>query len=393
MNTRAGRNVKQPTGYRSFLPKSLPPDPPIEWDADLLKALSEADRAVGRLDGLAQSLPNKDLFVAMYVRREAVLSSQIEGTQSSLDDVLAFEVDAPGFDRPTDIAETVNYVRAMNRGIELLDELPLSGRLIKEIHRELLNGVRGQERNPGHFRTSQNWIGPAGCTPETATFVPPSPDDLADAFGQLEHYLNDKSETPLVQAALSHAQFETIHPFLDGNGRVGRLLITLMLIERGVLADPLLYLSLFFKGNRTEYYDRLGAVRTRGDWEGWLRYFLSGVTITATDATSVAQAVARLHSSNLRRASELSVGTYGPTLINLLALHPVVTVPFVTDELDASPTTAGQLLSRATDAGIVEEITGQKRNRVYRYTALLDLFSTDEPLATRQPDDHTEANP
>ena len=380
MSTRAGRYTRQPTGYQSYLPNPLPPNPPIEWDADLLQALSDADRAVGRLDGLARSLPNRDLFVAMYVKREAVLSSQIEGTQSSLDDILAFEVDAQGVEQPADITETVNYVKAMNTGIALLDTLPLSGRLIRAVHKELLTDVRGQERNPGYFRTSQNWIGPAGATIETATLVPPSPDDLPGTFGQLEHYLNDDSIPPIVQAGLSHVQFETIHPFLDGNGRVGRLLITLLLIEKGVLTEPLLYLSLFLKANRSEYYDRLGAVRTRGDWEGWLKFFLTGVVITAQDAARVAQDVSDLHTRNLRKASEFDLGTYGPPLLDLLAQHPIITVSFVTERLGASRTTVGQLLGKAAAAGIIEETTGKKRNRIYRYSELVDLFTTDDSL-------------
>jgi cell filamentation protein, protein adenylyltransferase len=378
MTDRAGTYIQQPSGYRSFLPKPLPPDPPIEWNDALVQELSDADRAVGRLDGLARNLPSNDLFVAMYVKREAVLSSQIEGTQSSLDDVLAFEAAILGTQQPTDIAETVNYVKAMNRGIELLDELPLSGRLIREIHRELLTDVRGQERDPGHFRTSQNWIGRQGCTLNTATFVPPHPDDLHETFRHLEIYLNDDSIPPIVQAALSHVQFETIHPFLDGNGRVGRLLITLLLIEKGALAAPLLYLSLFLRANRTEYYDRLGRVRTHGDWEGWLRFFLQGVTVTADDATDTAQAVAKLHASDVRMTSEFAFGTYGPAFVDLISQQPIVTVAFVSEQLETSPTTAGLLLGKATDAGMIEEITGKKRNRIFRHSRLLDLFSTAE---------------
>jgi len=380
MTDRAGTYINQPTRYRSFVPRPLPPDSPIVWTDDLLQTLSDADRAVGRLDGLARSLPNRDLFVAMYVKREAVLSSQIEGTQSSLDDILAFEVDAQGVEQPADITETVNYVKAMNTGITLLDTLPLSGRLIRAVHKVLLTDVRGQERSPGNFRTSQNWIGPAGCTLSTATFIPPHPDDLPETFGHLEFYLNDNSIPPIVQAALSHAQFETIHPFLDGNGRVGRLLITLLLIEKGALSEPLLYLSLFLKANRTEYYDRLGAVRTRGDWEGWLKFFLTGVTITANDAAKVAHAVSELHNRNLRTASELGLGSYGPAFLDLLAEHPVVTVSFVAERLGASRTTAGQLLDKSATAGMIEETTGKKRNRIYRYSELIDLFSPDEPL-------------
>ena len=389
MSTRAGRYVTQPAGYRAFVPKPLPPDPPLAWDADLMRLLSEADLALGRLDGLARNLPNPDLFVAMYVRREAVLSSQIEGTQSSLDDLLAFEIEAPGVVTPVDVAETVNYVKAMNLGLRLLSELPLSGRLIRAIHEELLTGVRGQERHPGEFRTTQNWIGPAGCTIETATFVPPSPDDLPEAFSDLERFLHDRTLPPLVHAGLSHAQFETIHPFLDGNGRVGRLLITLLLVERGVLSRPLLYLSWFLKQNRAEYYDRLGAIRTRGDWEGWLRFFLTGVVVTADDAARVATAVADLRDRHLRQAAAENFGRYGVPLLDLLAEQPLMTVRFAVERLGASPTTIGGLLDKATRLGIVEEITGQKRNRVYRYSPYLDLFTADEPDVPSLPEEVT----
>jgi Fic family protein len=387
MSTRSGRYERQVTGYRAFVPKPLPPDPPLRWDPELLRALSDADRAVGRLDGLSRSLPNPDLFVAMYVRREAVLSSQIEGTQSSLDDVLAFEVDAPGTVQPADITETVNYVRAMNAGIELLDELPLSGRLIRAVHRELMTGVRGQERSPGEFRRTQNWIGPAGCTLQNATFVPPAPDDLAASFAELERFLNDDRQPPLVVAGLAHAQFETIHPFLDGNGRVGRLLITLVLVERRVLSRPLLYLSLFLKQNRTEYYERLDAIRAKGDWEGWLRFFLTGVTVTANDATRVAGTIAEVRDRHLRQAASANLGRYAVPLLDLLVEHPVVTVKYAVERLGATPTTTGGLLDKMAALGIVEEVTGHKRNRIYRYSPFLDLFTADEPAELALPDE------
>lgn len=379
MSTRAGRYVTQLTGYQAFVPNPLPPDPPLRWDADLMRLLSAADQAVGRLDGLARSLPNPDLFVAMYVRREAVLSSQIEGTQSSLDDLLAFEIEAPGLVQPVDVAETVNYVKAMNAGLKLLGELSLSGRLIRSVHEELLTGVRGQERHPGRFRTTQNWVGPAGATIETATFVPPGPDHLAEAFGDLEKFFHDRSMPPLVHAGLAHAQFETIHPFLDGNGRVGRLLITLLLVERQVLTRPLLYLSLYLKQNRTEYYDRLTAIRQRGDWEGWLRFFLTGVAVTADDAAAVAGSLTDLRDQHLRRAAAESFGRYGVPLLDLLTEQPLITVSYAVERLGASPTTIGGLLDKATRLGMVEEITGQRRNRVYRYSPFLDLFTSDEP--------------
>ena len=377
-NERAGHSRRQLTGYEAFVPKPLPPDPPLRWDAGLLGLLSEATTALGRLDGLAGSLPNPDLFVASYVRREAVLSSQIEGTQSSLDDVLAHEVEARTHEPPADVAETVNYVRAMRVGLSLLDELPLSGRLIRRVHEELMTGVRGQERSPGEFRKTQNWVGPAGCTLETAAFVPPAPDDLPDALRDFEVFLNGSDDPPLVLAGLAHAQFETIHPFLDGNGRVGRLLITLLLVQRRLLARPLLYLSLFLKQNRSEYYDRLDAIRTRGDWEGWLKFFLTGVAVTADDAVRVAGELVALTDEHRRIAIDQNLGKYGWPLLDLLAEQPLVTIKYVSAMLGSTPTTVGRLLDQMTSLGVVAELTGRKRYRVYRYSPFLDVLA-DEP--------------
>ena len=374
---RAGRFRRQLTGYEAFMPKPLPPDPPLQWDTGLLKLLSDATAAVGRLDGMAGGLPNPDLFVASYIRREAVLSSQIEGTQSSLDDILAHEVEARMTGLPSDIAETVNYVRAMRLGLGLLDELPLSGRLIRRMHGALMKGVRGQERSPGEFRTTQNWVGPAGCTLETAAFVPPSPDDLLAAIRDFEVFLNNSDDPPLVLAGLAHAQFETIHPFLDGNGRVGRLLITLLLVERRVLARPLLYLSLFLKQNRSEYYDRLNAIRTQGDWEGWMKFFLTGVAVTAKDAVRVAAELSSLTESHRRMATRRDFGKYGWPMLDLLAEQPVITIKYASARLGATPTTVGHLLDQMVSMRIVDEITGQRRNRVYRYSPFLDILADD----------------
>jgi Fic family protein len=269
---RAGRYIQQSTGYRAFVPAPLPPDPPLAYDGELQTSLSTADRDLARLDAIAALLPNPDLFVAMYVRHEAVLSSQIEGTQSTLEDVLAFEADAVRDDTPKDVEEVVNYVRAMNHGLARLPELPLSLRLLREIHAELMQGVRGGDKSPGEFRISQNWIGGRNSTLANASFVPPPPHELMNALGALEKFLHEaRSRVPLlVRCGLAHAQFETIHPFLDGNGRVGRLLITLMLCEDGALSRPLLYLSLYLKAHRAEYYDRLTAIRAQGHWEQWL---------------------------------------------------------------------------------------------------------------------------
>ena len=378
-STRAGQFRRQLTGYEAFMPKPLPPDPPLQWDTGLLKLLSDATAAIGRLDGAAGSLPNPDLFVASYVRREAVLSSQIEGTQSSLDDVLAHEVEARVTGLHADIAETINHVRAMHLGLDLLNELPLSGRLIRRVHEELMRGVRGQERNPGEFRKTQNWIGPEGCTLETAAFVPPSPGDLSDAVRDFEVFLNDSDEPPLVQAGLAHAQFETIHPFHDGNGRIGRLLITLLLVERRVLARPLLYLSLFLKQNRLEYYDRLNAIRIQGDWEGWLKFFLTGVAVTAHDAVRVVAELTELTDSHRQVSRDL--GRYAWPLLDLMAEHPIITIKHASARLGATPSTVGRLLDGLVALGVVDEMTGNRRNRVYRYSPFLDVLA-DEPDST-----------
>ncbi len=249
--TRAGRFISQASGYKAFIPAPLPPDPPLQLDSEMARLMSEADRALGRLDGVTSILPNPDLFVAMYVRHEAVLSSQIEGTQCTLEDVLEMEIDPSGADQPKDIEEVVNYVGAMNYGLERLTTFPLSLRLIREIHRKLLENVRGAQRDPGEFRRTQNWIGPGGCTLATATFVPPPVPEMNEALGALERFMHEDASLPaLAQIGLVHAQFETIHPFLDGNGRVGRLLITFLLCQRGILSQPLLYLSHYFKLHR-----------------------------------------------------------------------------------------------------------------------------------------------
>ncbi len=261
-SARAGRYVRQAAGYSAFVPSPLPPDPPIDVAA-ISRLLSRADIAVGRLDSVGRTLPDPDLFVAMYVRREAVYSSQIEGTQSTLDDVLAFELEGHGQRVPLDVEEVVNHVAAMNFGLQRLEDLPLSLRLIREIHEVLMHDVRGAERSPGEFRRSQNWIGPAGGTLADAAFVPPAVHEMTEALGDLETFLHEEAiYPPLVHAGLAHAQFETIHPFLDGNGRMGRLLLTFLLVHRRVLQRPLLYLSYYLRRHRGEYYDRLRGHRS-----------------------------------------------------------------------------------------------------------------------------------
>ena len=298
---RAGRYVRQPKGYLAFIPNPLPPEPPLHWDDELLSLLSQADQSLGRLDGVGDRLPNPDMFVTMYVRKEAVLSSQIEGTQASLEDVLEYEVNTRRR-LPADVAETYNYVEALNAGLARLNELPLCNRLFREIHGILMQGVRGQEKSPGEFRASQNWIGPPGSSLSTATYVPPPPYEMTQAMGNLELYLNAAAPASLlIKAGLAHGQFEMIHPFLDGNGRLGRLLITFLLCQQKVLARPLLYLSAYFKEYQDEYYARLYAISNEGDWEGWLKYFLKGVGQVSQEAAETARKIIAMREEHRQR--------------------------------------------------------------------------------------------
>lgn len=382
---RAGQFVKQPEGYVAFIPAPLPPNPPIQMDDELTRLLSDADRALGRLDGIASIIPNPDLFVAMYVRHEAVLSSQIEGTQSSLDDVLQFEVDARGH-YPRDIEEVVNYVRAMNYGLKRLHELPLCLRLMREIHAKLLEGVRGAERTPGEFRRSQNWLGPAGCTLATATFVPPPVQAMHQTLDNFEKFLHVTETLPrLVHCGLAHAQFETIHPFLDGNGRVGRLLITLLLCQQQILQRPLLYLSYYLKAHRQEYYDRLDAIRHRGDWEGWLKFFLRGVHAVSQAATQTARHILALRETQRQLIGEkLGGSAAGLRLLDCLFAQPLVTVRMAERTLSCSYATANKLVEQFVELGTLKEITGWQRNRRYQFEPYLALF--------RGPHDEAEAS-
>lgn len=381
---RSGQYIKQVGGYRAFIPASLPPEPGIVLDKDLTRLLSEADRALGRLDGVTSVLPNPDLFVAMYVRHEAVLSSQIEGTQSTLEDVLQFEIDASGHDLPKDVAEVVNYVRAMNHGLERLSHLPLSLRLIREIHGKLLEGVRGGDRTPGEFRTGQNWIGPQGCTVQTATFVPPPVYEMHQAIDNLELFLHDNTSFPvLIHCGLAHAQFETIHPFMDGNGRVGRLLITFLLCQRDVLQRPLLYLSHYLKAHRTEYYDRLMAIRDHEDWEGWLKFFLQGVTEVSQSATMTARAILHMREEHRQIiAQHMANSTNGLRLLDYLYQQPIVSIRLVEQHLKCTYVTASRVVEQFMAWGVLQEITGWQRNRRYRYEPYLALF---EPPSARMP--------
>jgi Fic family protein len=392
---RAGTYVRQPGGFVAFVPASLPPAPAISFDG-LVPLLSRADQAVGRLDGEIRNLPNPEFFVAMYVRREAVFSSQIEGTQSTLEDLLVVELEPRIRDFSKDVDEIVNYVAAMNYGLERLATLPLSLRLIRQIHRELLRGVRGENRLPGEFRRGQNYIAPAGARRiEDATFIPPPVPEMRRALDDLERFLHEPGDLPaLVHAGIAHAQFETIHPFMDRNGRVGRLLITFLLVHNGILHRPLLYLSLYLKRHRLEYYDRLMAIRDEGDWEGWLRFFVRGVAATAEEATLKARAIVRLIEDQRAEIQERGLSPNAFRLLDLLYQRPFVHVNLVSEALGVSFATANGLIDQFQTLRLVEEITGRKRDRVFRFGPYLRHFEEEEgPISPGQPIQETEQAP
>ncbi len=374
-----GRRIRPPGGYAAYVPEPLPPR--IEWSAGLAAALSAADRAVGRLAGEGCRLPNPHLLLRPFVRREAVLSSRIEGTQATLGELLAAEAGVAVERSPADLREVANYVVALEHGVARLRELPLSLRLVRELHEKLMRGVRGDAATPGDFRRSQNWLGPAGCTLADATFVPPPPDRLMECLGAWERFLHDDSLPPLVHAALAHAQFEAIHPFLDGNGRVGRLLITLLLIANGVLPSPLLYLSAYFESTREEYYARLLGITERGEWEEWLGYFLAGTAQQAEDA------LGRIHRVDdllvLWRGHLATAASRLPEkAIELFVENPYWTVNRLAARLAVAFTTAQRAIDRLESAGIVALASEARRNRVYCARAILDVL--EEP-PTRDP--------
>ena len=366
-----GRRIRCPGGYRAYLPESLPP--PMTWSAGLVAALSAADRAVGRLAGEGRRLPNPHLLIRPFVRREAVLSSRIEGTQATLGELLAAEAGAAVERSPADLREVGNYVVALEYGVERLQSLPLSLRLVRELHEKL---VRGDAATPGELRRSQNWIGPAGCTLADASFVPPPPDRLTDCLGAWEKFLHDESLPPLVHAALVHSQFEAIHPFLDGNGRVGRLLISLLLIARDALPSPLLYLSAWFEATRPEYYARLLAVTEHGEWEEWLGYFLAGTAAQAEDALGRIQRIDELL-AGWREQLATARSRLPERAIELFAENPFWSVKRLAERFDVAFTTAQRAIDRLDAAGIVELASEAQRNRVYCARALLEIL--EEP--------------
>ncbi len=366
-------NLSGELAYRSYVPAPLPPDSPIGYTDEMAALLSKANSELAILEAVAKRIPNVRLFVSMFVRKEALMSSQIEGTQATLEDVLDSSVDA---NRNRDVADVVNYVRATEFAIGRLAELPLCNRLIKETHAILMEGVRGEEKNPGEFRRSQNWIVGQGSTLKNARYIPPSPDDMTEAMSDLERYMNgDDAMDPLVRAALIHYQFESIHPFLDGNGRVGRLLITLYLMDKGVLSTPALYISYYLKANRVEYYDRMTAVRSKGGYEQWVEFFLRAVAESAGDAVAAIDELDDLHNKNvdailrMGRASKSAGAVFG-----YLEANPIIDVRKTAEALGLTFNTVSSAVRRLVEAGILVQTSDAGRNRTFAYGEYLKIL-------------------
>ncbi len=379
---RAGRYVKQLAGYKAYISKLLPPTPPIKYDGELRNLLSEADRALAKLDGITTVLPNPELFIAMYVKKEALLSSQIEGTQASLEGILRFEANLEPSEDINEIKEVVNYIKAMNYGINRLKNIPLSNKLIKEIHKILIKGTRGTLKTPGEFRKTQNWLGPQGANLSEATFVPPPPDTVINLMSNLEKFIHSRDEIPpLIKISLIHAQFETIHPFLDGNGRVGRLLITFYLFWEKILSRPLLYLSFYLKKNRIEYYDWLMKIRLNGDWEGWLKFFLKGIKEVSEEAANSAGKIIILKEIILKKLFDKKVSSiYAVEFLNLLFRKPIITSQELIKELETSKETANQIVKKFEEIEILKEISGKKRYKKYIFSDYVNIIKRGTEL-------------
>lgn len=380
MNNRAGAFVSNLTGemaYQSFRPAPLPPNPPILLSGELVAKLVDANKKLAALDGLSARIPNMDLFVSMYVRKEALLSSQIEGTQCTLDDILN-----PLMEENTNrnVSDVVNYIKATEFALNRLHSLPLCNRLIKETHAVLMEGVRGQEKSPGEFRYSQNWIGGQGSTIRNARYIPPNPEDMQTAMSDLEKYMNgDDSLDPLIQAALIHYQFETTHPFLDGNGRVGRLLITLFLMEKGILSHPALYISYFLKMNRIEYYDRMTQVRKTGDYEQWVMFFLQALSDSAGDAIQTIDALTALHNQSVAKLGAFSKRQQ-TNLLKLFAYietNPIIDVQKTAAALGLSYNTVSKMVTILVDEGILRQTDKAGKAKIYSYADYLDILRKD----------------
>lgn len=380
MNNRAGcfiTNLSGEMAYQSFRPNPLPPEPPIEMSNEMIAKLVDANRKLATLDGLSSRIPNMDLFVSMYVRKEALLSSQIEGTQCTLDDILN-----PFAEENTNlnVSDVVNYIRAEEFAINRLQTLPLCNRLIKETHAVLMEGVRGQEKNPGEFRYSQNWIGGQGSTLRSARYIPPNPEDMINAMSDLEKYMNgEDSLDPLIQAALIHYQFETTHPFLDGNGRVGRLLITLFLMEKKILSTPSLYISYFLKMNRIEYYDRMTQVRKTGDYEQWVLFFLQALSDSAEDAIQTIDRLTEIHNRNVQKFNSMTKRqqTNAINFLVYLEKNPIIDIQKTAAALNLSYNTVAKSVALFVDNGILQQTEKSGRSKIYSYVDYLAVLRKD----------------
>ena len=376
---RAGIYVDNLTGeatYQSFKPNPLPPMPEIEMDEEIIKLLVDANKQLVKLDTASQLISNADLFISMYVRKEALISSQIEGTQCTLDDVLDPEVEA---NANLDVSDVINYVKATQYALNRLERLPLCCRLIREIHEVLMENVRGQDKTPGEFRHSQNWIGPANCSLKDARYIPPNVEDMQNAMSDLEKYINENTDyDPLIRVALIHYQFETIHPFLDGNGRIGRLLILLYLMEQGLLAKPVIYISYFLKKNQIEYYDRISEVRRSGNFEQWIRFFLEAVSKAASDSLEAIRQLSALHDTNIDKLPKTARSKDNlRAVFDYIEQYPIIDIKRTAKELDISYNTAATAVKKLVELGILQETTNAARNRVFAYEEYLGILRKD----------------
>lgn len=376
MKNRSGSykiNLSGEMAYKSFTPNALPPVPPVEMSDEMIALLVKANSEIAVLESKSKYIPNISLFVSMYVRKEALLSSQIEGTQATLEDILDPMIET---NTNRDIADVINYVKATEFAVKRLKELPLCNRLIREIHEILMSGIRGQEKNPGEFRRSQNWIGGQGSTLKNAVYIPPSPSEMMQSMSDLEKYIHsDDKLNVLIRAALIHYQFETIHPFLDGNGRVGRLLITLFLIDKKVLTSPALYISYFLKKNRTEYYDRMTEVRRKGNFEQWIKFFLEAFTESAEDAILTINELALLHNKNTERILKMGrISKNAESVLKYMESHPIIEIKKTAEALGIAYNTVSNIVNRFVNADILYQTTSANRNRIFTYKAYLAIL-------------------
>ena len=376
---RAGIYVDNLNGeamYQSFKPNPLPPIPEIEMDGEIVKLLVDANKQLVKLDTSSQLISNADLFISMYVRKEALISSQIEGTQCTLDDVLDPEVEA---NANLDVSDVINYVKATQYALKRLERLPLCCRLIREIHEVLMENVRGQDKTPGEFRHSQNWIGPANCSLKDARYIPPNVEDMQTAMSDLEKYINENVDyDPLIRAALIHYQFETIHPFLDGNGRIGRLLILFYLMEQRLIEKPVIYISYFLKKNQIEYYDRISEVRRTGNFEQWIRFFLEAVSKAASDSLEAIRQLSVLHDTNVEKLPKTTRSKDNlRAVFDYIEQYPIIDIKRTAKELEVSYNTVAAAVRKLVELGILQETTNAARNRVFAYEEYLAILRKD----------------